>query len=329
MILILTHPDDEHANYVATQLEERGASFVRFNPAEFPRAAALSFAYTPQGGSYATLHLGEEHIDLRQLRAVWNRRPEPPVAHETLGDERVREFVQQECRTFMQDLWQALDCLWLPAPPATVRQTQYKASQLQVAGQLGFDVPPTLITNNAPDLLDFYSEHQGKIVSKLAGFSFFDTVGDTFTRYTEMVTPRDLAYARSLRYCPMIFQAYVPKRLELRVTVVGQRVFAAAIHSQSSNHTRYDWRRYDDYQTPYLPYDLPHDVQQRCVALVERLGLCYGALDLVLTPDGRYVFLEINPSGQYLWIEVATGLPITAALCELLIQGAPVTRAAA
>ena len=65
------------------------------------------------------------------------------------------------------------------------------------------------------------------------------------------------------------------------------------------------------------------------MALVERLGLCYGALDLVLTPDGRYVFLEINPSGQYLWIEVATGLPITAALCEMLIQGAPVTRAAA
>src|SRR5439155_14491583 len=93
------------------------------------------------------------------------------------------------------------------------------------------------------------------------------------------------------------------------------------IHSQATNHTRYDWRRYDFCKTPHRPHALPAEVQARCVRLVRRLGLCYGAIDMVLTPDGRYVFLEINPNGQYLWIEQETGLPISDAICDLLMQG--------
>ena len=113
----------------------------------------------------------------------------------------------------------------------------------------------------------------------------------------------------------------MPKRLELRITVVGQRVFAAEIHSQQSNHTRYDYRHYDDNSTRYQPHTLPAEVAQRCLHLVARLGLYYGAIDMILTPDGRYVFLEINPNGQYLWIEQATRLPISDAICDLLLSG--------
>src|SRR5262249_46875973 len=137
------------------------------------------------------------------------------------------------------------------------------------------------------------------------------------------VPKRDLGYAQDVRLCPVIFQAYVPKRVELRVTVVGGRVFAAEIHSQASRRTRHDWRHYDPYQTPHHAHDLPADVEGRCLALTERLGLRYGAIDLVLTPDGRYVFLEINPNGQFLWIEEATGLPISDAVCNVLMAGGP------
>jgi hypothetical protein len=326
MILILTAPDDEHADHVASKLRERDACFVRFNPAQFPREAEISLSYSPSGRENYILRVGEEQVDLNGLRAVWYRRPEPPVAHSEIGDDLVRDFAKQECKTFLQDLWNSLDCLWLPGPPSTDRQAQLKASQLKVAGELGFELPPTLITNSAADLLDFYNLHNGAIVSKLAGFSFSETVGATFSRYTELVTKRDIAYARAVGYCPMIFQAYVPKRFELRITVVGRQVFAAEIHSQASNHTRHDWRRYDDYQTPYFPHELPRDLELRCVRLVEQLGLCYGAIDMVLAPDGRYVFLEINPNGQYLWIEEETGLPISDAICELLITGSPVSR---
>ena len=144
-------------------------------------------------------------------------------------------------------------------------------------------------------------------------------------RYTEIVSRRDVGYTDSVRYVPVLFQAYVPKRVELRVTVVGQQVFAAEIHSQASHRTRHDWRRYDFFKTIYLPHELPREVERRCLQLVERLGLCYGAIDMILTPDNHYVFLEINPNGQYLWIENETGLAISDALCDLLISEEPVT----
>jgi hypothetical protein len=321
MILILTEPFDQHADHVIPMLKARGAELVRFHPEDFPARASVSIGYTPNAQMRSLLRVGETAIDLAQLRCVWTRRPKPAVPHQQIQDATVREFVADECQGFLRDLWNALDCRWLPGPPATILRAQFKASQLRVAGELGLELPPTLVTNNPDEFLDFYRQHNGNIVSKLAGVAFHRTMGNTFVRYTEVVSKRDVGYATAIQYCPVILQAYVPKRLELRITVVGREVFAAEIHSQHTHHTRHDWRRYDIGQTPYFPHDLPPDVQAQCVRLVERLGLCYGAIDMILTPDGRYVFIEINPNGQYLWIEQETGLPISAAICDLLMGG--------
>jgi len=326
MLLILTEPFDEHADYVAQKLRERGTDFVRFNPSQFPSQAEVSLSYSFRGDVRYTLCTGEEFIDLNGLKSVWYRRPKPPIPHEEITDKLSRDFVEDECKTFVSDVWNSLDCLWLPGHPSEMRQAQLKASQLKVAAALGFELPPTLFTNSPEEFLEFYRQHNGNIVNKLVGTSFHRFAGNIFCRYTEVVSNRDVGYAHSVRYCPVIFQAYVPKRVELRITVVGKEVFAAEIHSQESNHTRHDWRRYDHYKTLYFPHELPLEVEQRCLQLVERLGLCYSAIDMILTPDGRYVFLEINPNGQYLWIEIATGLPISDAICDLLISGSPMNK---
>jgi hypothetical protein len=322
LILILTQPFDQHADSVIERLAARGVEFIRFNPADFPAQASLSLGYRPNGQMRSFLRSGETVIDLAELQSVWTRRPQPPVPHEQIKDPKTREFVALDSRTFVQDLWNALPCLWLPGHPAAIQRAQLKASQLRVAAEVGFELPPTLVTNNREEFLEFYNQHNGNIISKLIGPAFELTVGPTgFARYTEVVSKRDLGHATSIEYCPAILQAYVPKRLELRITVVGQRVFSAEIHSQQTHHTRYDWRRYDLSNTPHLPHALPLEIEERCVSLVKRLELCYGAIDMILTPDGRYVFVEINPSGQYLWIEQQTGLPISAAICDLLIAG--------
>lgn len=321
MILLLTSPRDSHVDHVASRLRQRGASYIRFDPACFPSAAEASISISAAGKTSYKLKVGDEHIDLGDVVAAWYRRPGRPAAHPAVSDTDVRRFIDEECKSFFSDVWASLDCLWLPALPAGVRQAGLKLTQLKVAGELGFELPPTLVTNSPRELLEFYRQHDGRIISKLIGTAFSSTLGNTFVRYTEAVRPRDIAHAEDLRHCPVIFQAYVPKRIELRITVVGTRVFAAEIHSQATHHTRLDWRRYDDQQTPYMPHDLPRELQHSCTQLVARLGLHYGAIDMVLTPDDRYVFLEINPNGQYLWIEHETGLPITEAICDLLITG--------
>ena len=139
---------------------------------------------------------------------------------------------------------------------------------------------------------------------------------------THVVRRRDLANAAGLRYAPMILQEYVPKRLELRVTVVGRRVFPCAIDSQASRATRHDWRHHDTDRAGLAAHALPEDVAARCVRLVEAYGLCYGAVDLVLTPAGDHVFLELNPMGEWAWVQMETGMPIADAVVDLL-AGAP------
>jgi hypothetical protein len=320
MILVISSSDDAHADHIESMLRVRGAAFMRFDPAMFPAGATITMAYGPAGLKRCSLRAGEQLVELRETRAVWYRRPGLARAHPAIGDGPTRDLVDDECRQFIHALWSSVDCPWLPGQPATLKQASLKATQLKVAGELGFDLPPTLITNSPDELIEFYRSNHGDIVCKLAGFAMQKALGQTFIRYTEAVSTRDIAHAQSIEHCPMIFQARVPKQVELRITVVGRRVFAAEIHSQTSNHTRLDWRRYDDYTTPYSVHALPSAIEHRCRELVDRLGLRYGAIDMIRTPDGRYVFIEINPNGQYLWIERETGLPISDAICDVLME---------
>jgi hypothetical protein len=322
MILILTTPNDEHAAHVMQRLRERRCEFFVFDPATFPAHVSISVAYTADGYAGATLvTAGGDHIDLDSVRMVWYRRPGTPQAPAQVTDPRARIFADSECKAFLQDLWGVLDCTWVPAAPSVVLQASLKASQLRIAADLGFEIPPTVITTDSEQIVSFYNKHNGNIVSKLVGTSLHRTLGSTFVRYTEPVTKRDVVHVAAAKHCPSIFQTYISKDIELRITVIENDVFAAEIHSQETNHTRFDWRRYDD-NTPYRRHVLPSAVKERCVRLLRRLGLRYGAIDMIRTPDNRYVFLEINPNGQYLWIEDHTGLPITDALCNLLTGSA-------
>ncbi len=127
---------------------------------------------------------------------------------------------------------------------------------------------------------------------------------------------------------PCQFQEYVPKEIEIRVTVFGSKALSVEIHSQVTESTRHDWRRYGEHgQAPHYPHRLPSDIGIKCIKLVQRLGLEFGAIDLIVRPDGRYTFLEINPNGQWAWLERLTGLPFVETLAELLLSGGKSTKA--
>jgi glutathione synthase/RimK-type ligase-like ATP-grasp enzyme len=128
-----------------------------------------------------------------------------------------------------------------------------------------------------------------------------------------------------VRLVPCLFQEYIPKRLEYRITVIGDELFAAEIDSQSRDSTTVDWRNWNEggFDIPYRKADLPSEIAERCLALVRSYGLNFSALDLILTPDDRYVFIENNPNGQFIWVEMLVPeLEMTAALAACLIRGA-------
>jgi glutathione synthase/RimK-type ligase-like ATP-grasp enzyme len=141
--------------------------------------------------------------------------------------------------------------------------------------------------------------------------------------FTQLLTRDKLDEIGALAACPAIFQQYVDKQVELRITMVGREVFAAAIYSQEHPETSVDFRRWallpPEKDVKHTVFDLPSAVRDKLLALMNRLGLVFGCLDMILTPAGEYVFLEVNPSGQWGWIEDKTGMPITSALVNLLL----------
>jgi len=323
MILIISAEDDNHVPSVTRMLEALGAEYVWFDPAHFPTQSEVCIAYDRYGLSRQLLRFRDRDLDLAAVTAVWNRRPGLPTAAARIRGTACRKWMSRESGHCLAGIWENMDCLWIPGKPRDVRDGQNKVRLLALAATLGFRIPRTLITNSPEGLLEFYAECSGCLVTKVLGDGLIHRGGERYLAYTHVVRRRHAAGYRAVRYGPLIVQEYVPKRLELRITVVGTRVFAAEIHSQASRSTQHDWRHYDNERATYVPHTLPTAIETLCVRLVQALKLSFGAIDMILTPAGEYIFLEINPSGQFGWVEELTSLPISTAIAELLCSAPP------
>ena len=182
--------------------------------------------------------------------------------------------------------------------------------QLQVASTTGFACPETLVSNNPAEIRKFFARQKGRIVAKPLRLGYFD-YGDVQTAtYTTALSAADLTSDEALHVAPVIYQRHLEKRCDIRVTIVGDSVYAAAIHSQESDSARVDWRR-ADVELEHTVHVLPVEIAAACQRLMKALDLRFGAIDLVLAPNGEYYFLEVNPNGQWLWLEDKLGFPIT------------------
>jgi len=203
--------------------------------------------------------------------------------------------------------------------PYKVKRAENKLYQYQIAEKVGLDIPLTLVTNDprkAKDFCEMCLKKKSGVVVKVLNHS--NNIG----LLTRKITSHELKEIEVIKYTPCFFQEYIEKTYEIRITVVGKQIFAAEIHSQKIEKTKVDWRNYSQFdEIPYLPHNLPRDISLKCLSLLKKMGLIFGAIDMIYTPDKRYIFLEINANGQWLWIEKLTGLQITKAITELLIAG--------
>jgi glutathione synthase/RimK-type ligase-like ATP-grasp enzyme len=196
-----------------------------------------------------------------------------------------------------------------------------KPRQLRAAAALGLAVPRTLVTNDPAEVRAFRAElaGTGMVAKMLTPLSVSMDKAELFV-HTSRVRDEDLAELDSLRLSPMVFQEELPKRIELRVAVVGARCFAGAIDASGSAEGQVDWRRAGPGEARWTRGELPDDVAAKLVRLVAELGLVYGAADLVVTPAGEHVLLELNPAGEWGMLERDLDLPIGAALAQELLR---------
>jgi len=320
-VLIITHSqDNESIPLVIKAIEERGGKAFRFDTDRFPTEVRLDVYYGKETQQLVLAHESQK-LDLNEVSAVWYRRIRIGGRIPQTMDPQLRQASVQESRATIQGMIASIKAFHLD-PLSTVEQAKHKQLQLQVARELGLEIPRTLTTNNPEAVLAFAQECQAGMITKmLSSFAIYEQ-GQEKVVFTNPVTPEALANMDGLRLCPMTFQEQVPKALELRTTILGKRWFTAAIDSQRSQKARHDWRRQgiallNDWQ----PYELPQDIAQKLLKLMAYFGLNYGAIDLILTPDGQHVFLEVNPVGEFFWLERHPGLPISHAIAEILLNG--------
>lgn len=307
-VLVFGRAKDPHVAAVRRELGRRGVDNAVLPPHDYPAGSSLTYTVGARGKpAWAS-----SRVDLQEIGAGWL------ATQRTVGfagglAPSARRFAKAQALQGLDSFLRGAPFPWVNDPDAAVRADD-KLHQLAVARRLGLPIPQTLVTNDATELRRFHREH-GRLIAKSISGSHGLPASKRIL--TNVVTKADLADAGGLRHAPVCFQEYVPKASELRVTVIGAKAHAVRIHSQEQARTRDDWRRYG----PALAYSvarLPRAVERGCIAVAKELGLDYGGIDLIQRPDGKHVFLEINTLPAWLWLEDATGLPITSAFVDHL-----------
>jgi len=231
-------------------------------------------------------------------------------------------LAERESNRAMDGLFRILPGLWVNHPTAQ-SEASFKVRQLQVAKDCGFDIPKTLITNDPAQVIEFHESCNRKIIYKLIDES-------TWECFPEFEIPKgiptlpfrddDLEHVQQIRYGLHLFQERIDKESDIRVTVVGQKIFAVKIESQLGKGD-VDFRM--DYSVPMALHQLPDEISEKCFSVLKVLGLNFGAIDLCLTRDGGYVFLEVNAAGQWLWMEMKLDMPVSEELARLLAGLSP------
>jgi hypothetical protein len=305
--LIVAPPGDAHALVVAAKVEDRGFEVTIWDSGRLPSTDHLSLSLSKSGKCSVTLESAAcGTLDLSNVRSIWWRRPKAPTIPGMVQNEYMRAYCRSETDQLLRGALSALNVPLYNDADFEERASR-KPFQLAVAAEVGFAIPESLITCSPDRALDFSRASQGGIILK----PFRTPVGNACgtQEYQEGLANK----FSLLRNAPAIFQERIPPSRDVRIAVVGKKIFAAVSESKML-----DWRV--DGKLSWVGHRLPAVMESMIRTFMRRIGLTLGHFDFRLCADGAYVFFEVNPSGQFLFLEVDDHqIEVTSALADLLV----------
>ncbi len=315
MILIVSDHFDAHADLVEKKIQEAGKKTFRLNL----DLNAISNTTLSFKNNIWTIVVGKNSIRHNEISCIYFRRAFLELSIEEISLEHNINFkiFKNEFNAVLNGLWFSLRSTKAFNSLKNAYIGENKFFQTQIAKQVGLNTPTTIVSNDYIALEHFIIE-QGEVIFKLYNQNIYVENDVLKGVYTNKITINDLKYKFSGTQNPIVLQEYVKKKFEVRWIVVGNKHFVCQINSQDSKVANIDWRRYDLANTPHLVLTPPTQIVEKVDALMEKMGLVYGALDFIVTPQDEWIFLEINCFGQWLWIENLTGLDISGSIAKWL-----------
>jgi len=319
VILVLAEDQDPHADVVIRAIESRGGSVLRINPERLDeRLRELTCRLDQEGNLSGRLRYLNREADLASIRSVFCRNYHFKFAEDGDGKTADDLLIAKELKAAFKGVCESLACLWVNAP-WHMDACDSKIVQMQAACRIGFNVPKLLVTNQSDALLEFTSG-QEVVVKQLSDICVFEENGISARGlYTHRLQPEDFRHLPDLERSPAFFSAFIDKAYDVRVTVVGEEIFAVRIFSQEFPESQVDFRRREG-DWAMEPCELPDDLTDKIVRLMRYFHLRFGALDFAVDREGRYWFLEVNSEGNWLWMERELDLPISGAITNNLLM---------
>lgn len=248
---------------------------------------------------------------------LWRRLVSPDLTNLNMSNAMIN-YIDLEYQAFFEELEYVLnDIVWV-SKPSKIINARHKGLQLALANEVGFKTVDTIFTNWPHEALNFYINDKTIFKSiRSPRIPIKDNKHSTI--FTTLLKKQDLEMINGIKSCPGIFQRFIEKTKDIRVSVFSNNVFAVEISSQEQVYSKVDFRR----GAKNLKHDihmLPKDIVEKCLLITKKLGLNFGAIDLVLNKDNEYIFLEINPNGQWGWLEEITKLPMRRNLINILFN---------
>jgi glutathione synthase/RimK-type ligase-like ATP-grasp enzyme len=313
MILIVSVENDLHALTIRRTLASRGQPVALLECDRISTGSGLDLHLGADGNLRSAAIQVHKRLDLRDVDVIWWRRVradqqfhgDTPTVHEV-------QLINNDCRGALEGVLRtSVRGQWISDPGATDRASN-KIWQLAAASACGFRVPETLVSQSATQVKDFTSRLDGRVIVK----PVVGTAGPLL--FTQFIGDVDQLDPTSFTLAPALYQEFIPGTRHIRLNCFGQQSHAAAIDTQEL-----DWR--PNLNIPITEWPVPPEVDGRVRRVLDALGLEMGVIDLKLTPAGELVWLEVNPQGQFLFLEGITGIPLSEYFADFLIASAAKT----
>lgn len=315
-VLIITNKEDITVDFVVQSLKARNVQYYRFNTEDIGFVTSISFC---KNGYVLHDQIKGIAIDLNSFDSVYFRRPKLP-AHNldlTAGEQ---HFFMLEVSTLLEGIYRSLSSKFWLNSVFDIRMLENKPYQLQVAKSLDFLIPDFFISNDPQLSKSFALTNTPCIFKPLKAGIIEEPIGLGHVLYTTKVDALFLEKIVTNGNMPIYLQKQIEKDSDIRVTVVGDTVFGAKIISQNAEDSKIDWRKSQSLLN-HEKIDLPEMLQDKCLKLCKKFNLNFAAIDFILDKKGDFWFLEINPNGQWAWIEGLLGYPISHEIAKLLVSG--------